>query len=222
MRLPIVAGRLRGRWWLPASRGKVLRILGGTYEPEQTRLFEEHVRPGATVLDIGAHVGYYTLLSAVLAGPSGRVVAFEPSPANAAFLRRHVALNRLGQVSVEEAAVSDRAGTARFGSGSGSGTGHLAEKGEITVRTLTVDGLCAEHGLTPTAVKIDVEGAEAAVLRGARETLARARPAVFLSTHGLEAHAASLALLRDLGYALSPILGGELDTTPEVLALPAR
>ena len=222
MRLPIAAGRLRGRWWLPASRGKVLRILGGTYEPEQTRLFEEHVRPGATVLDVGAHVGYYTLLSAVLAGPSGRVVAFEPDPANASFLRRHVALNRLGQVTVEEAAVSDRAGTARFGRGSGSGTGHLAGEGGVEVRTVTVDGVCGEQGLTPSAIKIDVEGAEAAVLRGARETLARARPVVFLSTHGPEAHAASLALLRELGYALSPILGGGIDTTPEVLALSAR
>lgn len=222
MRLPIVAGRLRGRWWLPASRGKVLRILGGTYEPEQTRLFEAHVGPGATVLDVGAHVGYYTLLSAVLAGPTGRVVAFEPSPENAAFLLRHVRINRLENVRVEQAAVSDRAGTARFGSGSGSGTGHLAEAGELTVRTVTVDEVCAEHGLSPDAIKIDVEGAEASVLRGARETLAGARPVVFLSTHGPEAHRDSLDLLRGLGYRLSPILGGDLVTTAEVLALPAR
>jgi FkbM family methyltransferase len=222
MRLPIVRGRLRGRWWLPASRGKVLRILGGTYEPRQTALFEEHVRPGATVVDVGAHVGYYTLLSAVLAGPGGRVVACEPDPANAGFLRRHVELNRFGNVRVVQVALSERGGTARFAFGSGSGTGRLADAGELEVPTVRLDDLCREQALTPDAIKIDVEGAEAAVLRGAAETLARARPVVFLSTHGPEAHRASLALLAGAGYALSPILGDDLATTSEVLALPAR
>lgn len=220
MRLPIIAGRLRGRWWLPGSRGKILRILNGTYEREQTRLFEQHVRPGATVLDVGAHVGYYTLLSAVLAGPSGRVHAFEPNPKNADFLRRHVRINRLDSVRVEQAAVSDREGTARFDFGTGSGTGHLADAGALEVRTLRLDDYCAQHALAPAAVKIDVEGAEMSVLQGARETLARHRPVIFLSTHGPEVHRASLAYLRELGYHVAPILGGDVEATTEVLATP--
>lgn len=220
MRLPIIAGRLRGRWWLPASRGKILRILNGTYEREQTALFEQFIRPGATVLDVGAHVGYYTLLSAVLAGPSGRVHAFEPNPQNADFLRRHVAINRLETVRVEQAAVSERAGTARFDFGTGSGTGHLAVAGALEVRTLRLDEYVAEHALAPTAIKVDVEGAEMNVLLGARETLVRHRPALFLSTHGAEVHAASLGFLRGLGYQLRPILGGDVETTTEVLATP--
>ena len=221
MRLPVVAGRLRGRWWLPASRGKILRILNGTYEREQTRLFERHLRPGATVLDVGAHVGYYTLLSSVLVGGEGRVHAFEPNPANAEFLRRHVRINRLSNVHVEQAAVSDTAGTARFDFGTGSGTGRLADAGALEVRTVRLDDHCAQHGLAPSALKIDVEGAELVVLEGARETLARHRPVIFLSTHGAQVHAASLQVLRGLGYALSPILGSDLDATSEVLALPA-
>lgn len=220
MRLPIIAGALRGRWWLPASRGKVLRILNGTYEREQTRLFQQHIRPGATVLDVGAHVGYYTVLAAVLAAESGRVHAFEPNPRNADFLRRHVRINALANVRVEQAGVSDRAGTARFGFGTGSGTGHLAEGGAIEVRTIRLDDHCAEHGLAPTAVKIDVEGAEVSVLAGARETLERHRPVIFLSTHGPDVHAASLAFLRGLGYRVSPILGGDVETTAEVLGTP--
>ncbi|HEU0298322.1 MAG TPA: FkbM family methyltransferase [Longimicrobium sp.] len=218
MRLPIIGGALRGRWWLPASRGKVLRILNGTYEREQTRLFQEHIRPGATVLDVGAHVGYYTLLAAVLAGESGRVHAFEPNPQNADFLRRHVRINRLGNVRVEQAAVSDRAGAARFDFGTGSGTGHLAQGGALEVRTIRLDDYCAEHGLAPAAVKIDVEGAEVSVLEGARRMLERHRPVIFLSTHGTEVHAASLAFLRGLGYRVSPILGGDVESTTEVLA----
>jgi FkbM family methyltransferase len=221
MRLPILAGPLRGRWWLPASRGKILRILGGTYEPEQTRLFEEWIRPGATVLDVGAHVGYYTLVSAVLAGPRGRVVAFEPNPTNHGFLKRHVALNGCGNVEVVQAAVSDAAGTARFDFGGGSGTGHLADQGALEVRTVRVDDVCAERGLAPGAMKIDVEGAELRVLRGAEQTLRRHRPVIFLSTHGAEVHRDCLEWLRGLGYSLSPILGTDLDAATEVLCVPA-
>ncbi|HYW09940.1 MAG TPA: FkbM family methyltransferase, partial [Longimicrobium sp.] len=184
LRLPIIAGPLRGRWWLPASRGKVLRVLGGSYEPEQTRLFERHVRPGHTVLDVGAHVGYYTLLSGVLAGRGGAVWSFEPNPRNALFLRRHAEINGLGTVRVTEAVVARANGTARFDFGSGSGTGHLATAGAIEVRTVRFDGFCAENGIAPAVVKIDVEGAEMEVLEGARDTLARHRPIIFLSTHG--------------------------------------
>lgn len=215
-----MGGRLRGRWWLPASRGKILRILGGSYEPEQTRLFEEHVRPGDTVLDVGAHVGYYTVLSAVLAGERGAVWAFEPNPANARFLRRHAEINGLRQVRVTQAAVADANGTARFGFGRGSGTGHLAADGEVEVRTVRLDDFCAEHGIAPAAVKIDVEGAEGAVLEGARGVLARHRPVLFLSTHGDEVHRACLAFMEEAGYACAPILGDDVRTTTELLCTP--
>ncbi|HEX8361339.1 MAG TPA: FkbM family methyltransferase [Longimicrobium sp.] len=221
MRLPIVGGRLRGRWWLPASRGKILRILGGSYEPEQTRLFERHVRPGDTVLDVGAHVGYYTVLSAVLAGQRGAVWAFEPNPTNARFLRRHAEINGLRQVTVTEAAVSDANGTARFGFGRGSGTGHLAAEGDVEVRTVRLDDFCAEHGIAPAAIKIDVEGAEGAVLNGAREVLAKHRPIIFLSTHGAEVHQACLAFMKEAGYACAPVLGDDVRTTTELFCTPA-
>ena len=220
MRLPILAGRLRGRWWLPASRGKILRILGGTYEREQTRLFEEHVRPGDTVLDVGAHVGYYTVLSAVLAGKAGAVWAFEPNPNNAHFLRRHAEINRLTSVRVTEAAVSDANGTARFDFGGGSGTGRLAEGGAVEVRTVRLDDFCADHGISPSAIKIDVEGAERAVLEGARATMAAHRPVIFLSTHGAEVHRACLDFLEEAGYTCAAILGDDVATTTELLCTP--
>src|SRR5262245_39872732 len=78
--VPFVVGPLRGNWWQLASCGKLGRLLLGTYEPEQSRLFREHLRPGDQVLDIGASVGYYTLLSAKLVGTTGSVVSFEPDP----------------------------------------------------------------------------------------------------------------------------------------------
>jgi FkbM family methyltransferase len=150
------------------------------------------------------------------------VHAFEPDPRNAEFLRHHLRVNGARNVTVQQAAVSDRAGTARFEFGTGSGTGHLGEAGSLEVHTIRLDDYCAEHGLAPTAIKIDVEGAEMSVLFGARDTLIRHRPVIFLSTHGTEVHAASLAFLRGLGYALRPILGGDVQSTTEVLATPGE
>ena len=215
-----MARPLRGYWWLPASRGKVLRVLRGTYEPEQTAHFVRWVRPGATVIDIGAHVGYYTLLASMLAGESGSVWAFEPEPTNAAFLRRHMYLNNCRNVQVEELAVSNTTGHARFLCGKGSGTGHLDRTGDMEVRTVRLEDFCAARGITPSAIKIDVEGAEAAVLDGAKELILRARPVIFLSTHGPAMRAQCLHWLREAGYALQPILGGSIEDAAEILALP--
>jgi FkbM family methyltransferase len=220
LRLPIIAGPLRGRWWLVTSRGKVLRILNGTYEREQTRLFAEWIRPGDTVLDVGAHVGYYSLLASVLAGDGGTVWAFEPDPRNFSFLELHARINGRSNIRAERAAVSDANGTARFGLGSGSGTGHLAEDGALAVRTIRLDDFCRSHDIRPAAVKIDVEGAEVAVLAGARELLASARPVIFLSTHGPDVHRHCLHLLRELGYDFQPIVGGDIERATELLCLP--
>ena len=86
--------------------------------------------------------------------------------------------------------------------------------------TLRLDDYCTEHGLAPSAVKIDVEGAEMSVLAGAAQTLARHRPTIFLSTHGPGVHAASLGFLRGLGYGVRPILGDDVESAAEVLATP--
>lgn len=217
MRLPILAGTLRGTWWLPGSGGKLLRIFGGTYEPEQTRLFEQQLRPGATLLDVGAHVGYYTLLAARLVGSGGSVYAFEPNPRNCAFLRRHVAANGCDHVRVEEAAAANVNGVAGFDFGTGSGTGHLAAGGAVEVRTVRLDDFCRDHDIAPDAIKIDVEGAELDVLHGAEQTIVAHRSTIFLSTHGAAVHAHCLGWLRERGYSLQPITDTDLDTATEVL-----
>lgn len=220
LRLPIMGRPLRGYWWLPSSRGKVLRVLRGTYEPEQTAHFVRWIRPGATVIDVGAHVGYYTLLASMLAGESGSVWAFEPEPTNAAFLRRHMYLNHCRNVHVEEVAVSSSSGQGRFVCGKGSGTGRLDKTGEMEVRTVRLADFCASRGIRPTALKIDVEGAEVEVLDGARDLIRSERPVIFLSTHSRAIHRQCLGLLRDDGYTLRPIVGADVDGATEILALP--
>lgn len=211
---------MRGKWWLLTSRGQPGRVLTGSYEPVHTRLAGSLVDPGSTVLDVGAHTGYYTMLFATLAGASGKVIAFEPDPTNCKFLRRHVAINRLSNVSVVQAAVSDQAGRSNFALGTGSGTGRLGATGSLNVRTVDLDGYCADEGVRPSLIKMDVEGAELLALAGARGLLERSRPTLILSTHGSAVHLECMALLRDLDYRLRPITGDTASTTSELIAEP--
>ena len=220
LRLPILARALRGYWWLPRSRGKILQILGGRYEPEQTAHFVRLVRPGATVIDVGAHAGYYTLLASILAGDSGSVWAFEPDPINARFLRDHMNVNHRRNVHVEQLAVSDARGSARFRHGTGSGTGRLDRDGDLDVGTVRLDDFCLEHSIKPSALKIDVEGGELAVLDGAADVIEATRPVIFLSTHSRAGHAECLRRLRAIGYTFQPIGAGDLDDAREVLGIP--
>jgi FkbM family methyltransferase len=216
---PILRGPLAGLSWR-LGRGKVLRVLLGTYEPAQTERFVDLVRPGAQVLDVGAHVGYYTLLSARLAGSSGRVAAFEPSPANLAALKANVAGNRLANVTIVEAAVAGAVGTACFDLAHGSGTGHLTAAAGLEVPTVALDGWCAAHEFAPDVIKMDIEGAEAEALPAAVETLRRCRPVLLLSTHGLDVEASCRAFLGDLGYDFESLYGADGDPAREFLCRP--
>ena len=219
LRLPIIARPLRGYWWLPTSRGKVLRILGGTYEREQTAHFIRWVRPGATVIDIGAHSGYYTLLASALVGKNGSVWAFESEPINAGFLRQHTLLNHCTNVRVEEIAVSNANGHSRFRFGTGSGTGRLDANGDVEVRTVQLGDFCSSRGIRPSALKIDVEGGELAVLEGAAELIYATRPVIFLSTHGATTRRQCIEWLQDAGYSLHPILGLDVSSATEILGV---
>lgn len=217
---PILAGALRGYRWAPAAGGKVGRYFAGTYEADQTAVFCEHVGAGATVIDLGANIGYYTLLAAHLVGPSGRVLACEPEPLNASFLRRHVSANRLGNVEILEVAVADRAGEVRFTRGKGRGRGHIADEGELMVPLRRLDDIVQEATMEPDFLKIDVEGAEDDVFAGGTHTLETYRPLIFLATHGRDVHEAACGRLRDLGYGLSSIDGRPFPETRKVLAQP--
>ena len=160
-----------------------------SWNPDEYRAFRAAVRPGTTVLDVGANVGAYTLLFATWVGGAGRVFAFEPSPAACAGLRAHVRLNDFAdRVIVVEAAAAGTVGRAPFavhpsGGASTLALGSLAGVPQITVATETIDSVCKAHGLLPAVIKIDVEGAELDVLKGARHTLALPGLHVFVEFH---------------------------------------
>jgi FkbM family methyltransferase len=167
---------------LPECRG----ILE-TYEPEVWRRLMSEVQPGDTVADVGAFMGLYTVALAKRVGKNGRVLAFEPDPANFAVLQTHVELNKLvEQVELWQAAVSDRDGTVAFRSGRGPESRIEAISPETGKRVASVclDTLC--DGRRIDVLKIDVEGFEEAVLKGATQLLANPAccpRAIFIEVH---------------------------------------
>ncbi len=227
-RLPILQGPLAGKRWIAGSSNHGCWL--GSYEQEKVNEFSRRVQPGDVVYDIGAHVGYYTLLASILVGPQGRVFAFEPLPANLEILHRHLRINRVSNVEVIEAAVSDRAGTAAFAPAADNSMGSLAGDdaskiagghGEVQVRVEVIDHLLSAGRLpAPDCIKIDVEGAEYRLLSGAGECLARHRPLLFLATHGAEVHRSCCSLLAAAGYTLRAFGGENPAETDEILALP--
>jgi len=163
-----------------------IRFLKGTYEKELTNAFTNVAKDGYIIYDIGAHMGWYTLIASRLVGPSGKVFAFEPHPYNLRILNKHLEINNISNCIVIPAAVSDRSGKARFKLGTGTGTGHLSDFGEIEVETVCIDDLVSQGVLLPpNIIKIDVEGSEIKVLNGALYTLQLYHPIIFLSIHDL-------------------------------------
>jgi FkbM family methyltransferase len=171
--------------------------LHDAWEPELYARFKAVLRPGMTVLDVGASFGLYAVAAGRLVGPAGRVHAFEPARRSAAALRRHLAWNGVAdRVEVIEAAAADRTGEAAFFEQETSFLASLIEQSarqeewrgarpveRRRVPTVSLDGFCRDRGLRPDVVKVDVEGAEAAVLRGARDLLHARRARLFLELH---------------------------------------
>lgn len=215
--VPILQGPLRGKRWIVGSQNHGFWL--GSFEAQKVRVFCSTVSHGDTVYDIGANVGYYTLLAATLIGSEGKVVAFEPVTHNLAYLRQHLQMNHVANAYVVPAAVSDACGYHSFDESTSHAKGHLSNAGELTVETVTVDHFTTTHrNLTPTCLKIDVEGAEFQVLQGATSTLQKAKPLIFLATHSFSVHQQCCQLLRSLGYDLLPLDSESVEASKELLA----
>ncbi len=216
-KIPILSSRLRGKKWIAGSGPYSCWL--GIFEYEKRALFEKTVPQGSIVFDIGAHAGFYTLLSSVMVGPTGRVFAFEPVPRNLFYLKEHLRLNQIANVTVIEAAVTDSDGIARFSESEDSTEGHIAPEGGLEVKTASLDKLISVGMVPfPQLMKIDVEGAEMLVLSGAKSMLVNARPTIFLSTHSRHLHQQCCHFLTSLGYKIEAIGEEKLDLCDEILA----
>jgi FkbM family methyltransferase len=194
--LPVLRGPGRG---LRIKAGESIIRVSGRGELAVEAALLGILRPGDVVYDIGANIGWYSVLAARAVGPSGSVVAFEPSLENALLAQQNAAVNGLENVTVVPAALTDHDGWMTLitqgslegrlelqdGSvGQGGETGS-AEVNRMLVPVASLDTWLQLTGQpAPTLVKIDVEGAEASVLRGMRRTLQEARPTIIVELHG--------------------------------------
>jgi len=230
--------------WVPEERdveplpGIVLRLPPGPlipmhlaylrgYEPEVTQALRRILRRGMSFVDVGAFVGYYTVLASRLVGPEGRVYAFEPDPTNFRYLLHNLAVNGCTNVRAEQVAISDEEGLTGLHRAHYPMQHHLAsqrtvKEPQVVVRTVSLDFYFARLGRPEVdLIKVDVEGHEWHVLRGAREVIMRnERPPLIveLNTSALRRQGRSpfdlFEILRDLGYNKVRLL-----ETGEVIAL---
>lgn len=169
-----------------ASKGRFppMAMVMGQYEQMTTQLFESLVKPGMVVMDIGGHVGYYSMLAARKTGPTGRVYTFEPDLANFELLSKNVKINGYDNIVLINKAVSNSAGSATLhvsalDNGRHSIFDHkIPQNGSIEVETISLDTFLTSQGSPDVGlIKIDVEGAEQTVLDG-MDRLLRESPKV--------------------------------------------
>lgn len=179
------------------------------------RFFQQVVRPGDVVVDVGANWGVHTLLLSWLVGPEGRVVAVEPFPLAFAELQWHLQANGCSNVKTVPIALGDVEGEAPFVAGDSASTGRLLTGGspatiakDLTVSVRTLDSVVEEMGIGHLKlVKIDVEGAEGKVLSGATKAIQRFRPYFVIDLHTPEQDVLVASLLTRNGYAIQRLSG---------------
>jgi len=216
--MPIWFGPLRGKKWIVGSF--INKCWLGIYEFPKQLKFAKCMFEGATVYDVGANVGYYTLLAAHLVGPSGIVIAFEPSLRNLGYLRKHLEINNIHNVVSVRSAVSNRCGETLFMDGPNHAMGHISDQGTKKVATTTLDHCVIDEGMPiPDVIKLDIEGAEYLALLGSESMIDLFHPMIFLATHDHNVHLSCCSFLELKGYSLEPIDNPDLETSREILAI---
>ncbi len=192
-------------------------IVSGKWEEYETELFKKHIKPGDTVVDIGAHIGYYTLIAARLVGNNGKVYAFEPDPKNFQILEKNVAQNGYHNVVLVNKAVADKSGNAQlFLNSENSGDHRIFEsdhgRKSIAITTTTLDDFFKNQDKKVDLIKMDIQGAEARAFQGSTRTLAKNKHMTLITEFYPQALQLSgknaeeyLALLQENDFRLSDI-----------------
>ncbi|MEX2399801.1 MAG: FkbM family methyltransferase [Rhodothermales bacterium] len=212
--LTIRGGINKGRRWIAGSSLHSCWL--GTYEPDKQHLVAEIIRPGMVVWDVGANAGFYTVAFSHLAGDSGAVYAFEPFAENADNILRHMRLNRLQNTTLVQAAVGEHDGLVGFQTAELNAMGRIShDETNYLVPSLTVDAFIRQYPTSrPDVMKIDVEGAEEELLKGARTFLAETSPTIILALHGEEQSQRCYELLTSIGYSVFYLNGSEATELP--------
>ncbi|MBN1316500.1 MAG: FkbM family methyltransferase [Anaerolineales bacterium] len=189
--VPILQGKMRGKKWIVGSMFHGCWL--GNFEYEKRILYENTVQPGNIVYDIGAHAGYFTMLSSILVGPEGQVLSFEPHSTRLAYLKKHLELNTIQNVQVFDTIISNVSGSSTVGSE------------QTPVKMITLDEIVSLTSTRPDIINVDIgrtdKDAECRVLEGARGTLIDYGPTLFLSVNNRTRERCS-TFLSDMGYTV--------------------
>lgn len=213
----IAAGILRGmRMSLNLQTEKDYWL--GTYELDLQEAARRLIQPGMTIYDVGANIGYISLIAARLTGEKGSVFSFEALPKNIERLKGNVQLNKLkSQINVIHAAVTDTTGEAVFlahesgamGKALGSAGREAQYAAELRVPAVALDDFVYRDGnLTPQVVKMDIEGGEGMALQGMRRILEETHPVLMIELHGQEAASQVWEILGGVGYTIHTMSRG--------------
>ena len=216
--LIIIRGPLRGYKWIigaAAGEAKGLSIIFNLIEKKQLNIANIISIKKGICFDIGANVGLYSLL---FSKNSKSVYAFEPLPRNVYFLKRTLMLNKVRNVFIIPMAVSDKNGFSMFQKGINYSTGKLNKSGDFLVKTITLDSFVRKRKIFPNILKIDVEGSELVVIKGAKNLLVNYKPIILLSTHGNKIKIECLKYLKNLRYkSISPINANSIEEATEFI-----
>ena len=175
--------RFRAHWF---------RYFESDYEKENCAFLQRTIKPGMDILDIGAHIGFFSVIFSQLTKNSGRIVCIEPTPGTFQYLLETLKINHCKNVTPVQAAVSDKIGSATFyisDEYEGNNSNSLVDKHPLLemngyeVRLETIDNIITSFSLKPSFIKIDVEGAELDALRGGLSTFSEYKPSLILGLH---------------------------------------
>lgn len=199
LRVPVISGVNRGRWWSVVSAGS--GYASGRRAASEMKILESFIHKGDVVWDVGAHHGYVSLCASRRVGEDGRVHAFEPSKRNRDLLTRHMKWNNCSNVSVHAFALGATDGEDKLG---GEGTSKTLALGQGTeVVSVRKASTLVRQGIStlPSFLKIDVEGAEGDVIAGLMEVLPK-NARLFIEVHTSGADKQVVELLQGAGFQM--------------------
>ena len=196
--------------WIRVNPRTGTSVLRGEGEPRVQQAFADHLRTGMTFYDLGANIGFFSLMAARLVGLEGRVVSFEADPVVADRLRENLAYNNFRHSAVEEKAVWSESATVSFACADVSAsadrglgyvtTNHAGAANVIRVEAVSLDDYCVTHP-APDFIKCDVEGAECEVFGGAANTLRQWHPIIVCEMHTAKNQYSLVRYFGDFGYS---------------------
>jgi FkbM family methyltransferase len=208
---------LKGLRWIESVRFG-LAYSKGYYEPSLLKSLQSNLNEDSVFFDIGGHAGYISLFASKLCK---QVYCFEPEPANFKFLQHIMTLNEVNNVGSFNIGVGKEKGFAKFKKGITSSMGRISNDGELEVQIISIDEFCNQYEIkNMSAVKIDVEGFGAEVLRGMKDSIPKFKPVIFFELHN-DDEMQELKNLSKIGYTFCNIdnVPVDLDHLPNQFAI---